>query len=370
MRVLVVTKIFPNAAEPSMAPYNRLQLGALAKLCDVEVLALVPWFPGRGRRGVPARERIDALDVLHPRVLYAPGPGRPLSGALYTASLVPHALMRRGRVDVVLGCFAYPDGWAAVALGKMLGVPAVVKVHGSDIHVYGHDRMLTGALRWALSRAAFVVGPSEPLVARAIELGAQRALPILNGVDTAAFYPRDRQSCRALLGHAHDTRRWIVFAGRVEPQKGVLELIAAFRAMRRDDVALVLVGAERERVRQTGIITAGARPPEEMPLWIGAADVCTLPSWSEGTPNFVLESLASGRRVVATNVGGIPAVLSDPALGELVPAKDPLALRDALERALAQEYEPSTIVERAQLRSWDESARELHGVLRAARGAN
>ncbi|MBC7976040.1 MAG: glycosyltransferase family 4 protein, partial [Myxococcales bacterium] len=51
MRVLAITKIFPNAAEPLSAPFNRQQFAALGRLCDVEVLASIPWFPGAGAFG-------------------------------------------------------------------------------------------------------------------------------------------------------------------------------------------------------------------------------------------------------------------------------------------------------------------------------
>ena len=44
MRVLVMTKIFPNAAEPLSAPFNRQQIAALGRRCEVEVLAPIPWF--------------------------------------------------------------------------------------------------------------------------------------------------------------------------------------------------------------------------------------------------------------------------------------------------------------------------------------
>jgi hypothetical protein len=123
VRVLAITQIFPNAAEPLSAPFNRLQLAALGRLCDLEVLAAMPWFPGArlaarwtaaGRRvGVPRHETIEGLSVTHPRVLYVPRVGRSLSAGLYAASVAREVLARRGRVDVVLGTWAYPDGCAA-----------------------------------------------------------------------------------------------------------------------------------------------------------------------------------------------------------------------------------------------------------------
>jgi len=82
MRVLIVTKIFPNSVEPLSSPFNRQQFAALARLCDVELLATIPWFPGAsllgrwsaaGRlHGVPSQEQIDGLRVRHPRFAFLP----------------------------------------------------------------------------------------------------------------------------------------------------------------------------------------------------------------------------------------------------------------------------------------------------------
>ncbi len=121
LHVLVITRIFPNAVEPLAAPFNRQQFSALARLCDVEVMATIPWFPGAGmvggsktgmRKDVPREDVIDGVKVKHPRIAYIPRLAG-LSGALEAASLLPAALARRGRVDVVLGSWAYPDGAAA-----------------------------------------------------------------------------------------------------------------------------------------------------------------------------------------------------------------------------------------------------------------
>src|SRR6185436_15429348 len=116
VRVLIMTKIFPNALEPLSSPFNRRQFAALARFCEVEVLAAIPWFPGArafrrwshaGRLGsVPAEDFIDGLPVHHPRFVLLPKIGRAAAGPLYAASLALPALARRGRVDVILGSWA------------------------------------------------------------------------------------------------------------------------------------------------------------------------------------------------------------------------------------------------------------------------
>ena len=78
----------------------------------------------------------------------------------------------------------------------------------------------------------------------------------------------------------------------------------------------------------------GPQPLDKVPLWMAACDVLVLPSHSEGTPNVALEALASGRRIVATAVGGTPDLITSAVLGALVPPKDIDALADALVMAL------------------------------------
>jgi glycosyltransferase involved in cell wall biosynthesis len=391
MRVLVVTKIFPNAVEPLSAPFNRQQMSALRRRCDVDVLATIPWFPGAGVFGrwsptaklaaVPKSERIDGVDVAHPRVLYLPRVGHALSAALYAASVLPELRRRRGTFDLLLGSWAYPDGVAVVALAKALGVPAVVKLHGSDMDVLAMRPALRRQLAWALPRAAGVVAVSRALGQAAEDLGVPRHLIhiVTNGVDETMFRPRDRAAARSELGKANDARKWIVFVGRVEGDKGALDLAGAFErlAAANPDAVLVVVGDGKARATMTDslralgdrVIFTGARPLPEIPLWMSAADVVTLPSHHEGTPNVLLEALACGRRVVATRVGGIPDVVHRAELGELVPVADVGALSAALATALATPYDAAAVAALGARGGWDESAARLYAALEQARDA-
>jgi glycosyltransferase involved in cell wall biosynthesis len=387
VRVLVVTKIFPNALEPTSSAFNRQQLSALSAHADVEVLVAIPWFPfarlarkwsRAGRLGaLPATDVIDGVSVAYPRVAYLPLVGDAVAAPLYGASMLPALLRRRGRFDVLLGAWAFPDGVAAIDLARLLGVPAVVKAHGSDLNVEAEKPRVRSQLQRALPRAAGFVAPSRALVARAVALGADpdRAVHVPNGVDVARFHPMDRAAARASLGLPADAPL-VVYVGRIERAKGLFELVEAFAAVRRarPDARLVLVGeggaseALREAAKPLGdaLLAVGNRTHAEIPRFLAAADVFTLPSWFEGTPNVVLEALACGRRVVATRVGGIPDVVEDDLLGELVPPKDAKALGDALIRALSTAVDPAAIVERARVGTWDQSAARLRDVLARA----
>ena len=388
MRVLVMTKIFPNAEEPLSAPFNRQQIAALGRRCEVEVLAPIPWFPGArlfsrwsgaGRlTKVPRHDRIDGVEVTHPRSPYLPRFGHVLSAALYGAALYPELRRRRGRFDVLLGSWAYPDGVAAVALGRALSLPTVVKLHGSDMDVLSKRPTLRRQLAWALPRAARVVAVSRALGVEAERLGVapDRIDIVTNGVDGTLFHPRARAAARAELGKGGDARKWILFVGRVEVDKGAIELATAFRELAGTgaDAALFIVGDGKARAAMEEILRpcadrvtfAGPRPFAEVPVWMGACDVLTLPSHHEGTPNVLLEALASGRRVVATSVGGIPDVVHRPELGSLVPVGDAGALAAALGDAVATAYDGRALAAIGARGGWDESAARLEATLRRA----
>lgn len=386
MRVLLITKIFPNAVHPDEAPYNRRQFAALSRYCDVRVLATIPWFPGIERlskwpigASAPREEVIEGLPVRHPRYLYVPRVAPALNGPLYAASMLPELIGRGPLPDVIVGAFAYPDGFAAVCLGRLLGVPAVIKTHGSDIDVIPRDRRLRRPLGWGLTRAARVVTVSRKLADGVAALGVPRDRIdiVMNGVDVKTFQPRNRAEARAALGRSPSSRL-IVFVGHLNRDKGVLDLVEAFERLApvHPDIELALVGsgAEEQACRAAAarlgrrLTVTGYLPHDQVSLWLGACDALALPSKHEGTPNVLLEALASGRRVVATSVGGIPDVLCSPELGELIPPGNRGVLMDALLRAARTDYDPARIAELAGRRDWDDSARALHESLLRARG--
>ena len=96
---------------------------------------------------------------------------------------------------------------------------------------------------------------------------------------------------------------------------------------------------------------------DEVAVWMAAADLVTLPSYMEGCPNVILEALACGRPVVATNVGGIPEIMSDEC-GKLVPPRDSAQLANALASVLDRTWDASALSAHWG-RSWKDVAAEL-----------
>lgn len=377
-----MTQIWPNSLEPLAAAFNVQQFRALAEHCELSVLSAVASFPLARITGQPPRpaklaalprhETVAGISTTFLRQLYVPKVGVPIAVPLYLASAIEHRALL-ARADVILGTWAYPDAAAAVLVAKTLGKPCVVKVHGSDLNVIAKRPSARAVLRRVLPRADAIVSVSEPLSAELRGLGVDRDRIRLvgNGVDAAVFHPRDKAAARAELGASAD-RTHVFFVGRLEPAKGIDELMAAWDKVSKQlpNATLVLAGDGVSRSKVEGwarghgaaVRVLGGIPLREIALWHGASDLFVLPSWREGTPNAVLEALASGRPVVATNVGGIPDVLRPGVGGALVPPKDPAALEAAIVHALAKTWDPAAVAATGP-GTWAESGKKLYDVL-------
>ena len=386
LRVLAITKIFPNAAEPLSAPFNRQQFAALAKHCELTVMATMPWFPGArwlsrwssaGQlASVPRREEIEGIAVTHPRTLFVPRLAHGAWGPLYAASIAPAVVRHRGQVDVVLGSWAYPDGFAAVIAARMLR-RAVRGEAARQRHQRDREAARPSEVDRVGAAARRARGRGQPRTRRRggdprCVAGARRGRHERRR--RRSVQAGDRAAARAELGPARRARSRSTSAtssrrracsisrarGRTCPA-GTLAVVGGGPAKAALEEAVAPYG---DRVR-----LAGPQPLASIPRWLAACDVLVLPSHAEGTPNVVLEALACGRRVVATAVGGIPDLITRGELGELVPPHDPDALGAAIARALATPYDPAAVARLGARGGWDASAAALHAVLAEAAGA-
>jgi glycosyltransferase involved in cell wall biosynthesis len=298
---------------------------------------------------------------------------RPFNGWLASYALMP--AIRQFDPDVVFGCFLYPDSFAALRVARTLKKPLVAMSIGSDLNRTG-DWVSARHTRTVLREADYIVTVSAALRTRAIEKGASeaRTKSIVNGCDPSVFHVRDRSRCRARLGMPLDPEV-VLYVGRLDVRKGILELVraAAILHNRRPEIHYYLVGEGPDRSaietavlkhRASGYIhLAGACSFEEVALWMGSANVVTLPSYMEGCPNVLLEALACGRPVVATCVGGIPEIVTQQC-GRLVSPRETTQLASALDAVLSQAWDPPAISSQCG-RSWETVADQLMQVFRS-----
>jgi glycosyltransferase involved in cell wall biosynthesis len=352
LRVLVITNRYPRPGHSTIATYNREQFRELAKDHDVRIVAPVPWTERLrdllAHKSGPHSYVQDQIPIHHPTYYFSPKIAEQAWGQFFLWSVrrEVQSIIREFKPDVLLACWAHPDGWAAVQLGRQFGLPVVVKVHGSDVLVTTRNKARRQRVAEALRRADAVVAVSRDLADHVVALGVdpQNVQVIHHGVDPNVFCPGNQAKARRQLGLPDGPA--ILFVGNLLRSKGVGVLMEACAKLVKREVPLncYLVGSGRDeghlkaQCRQLGlegtVHFVGVRAHEQLPDWYRAADLVVLPSFSEGIPNVLREAMMCGRRFVATRVGGIPEI-TVPEVGTLVEPGNPTHLADAIANAVA-----------------------------------
>lgn len=332
MRVLQLTSSFPRFDGDVSGLFIRDVAETLADAgLDVHVVA--PHDAGAARR-----ERLGRLDVR--RFRYAPDSMETLAhrGGLLAAvrskvrlPLVPLFMAAylwvswreavRLRPDVVHAHWWFPGGLVGVLVSRLTGIPVVITLHGSDVHIA--ETFLGPVARWVLHRAAVVATVSEALRATAVErfrLDPERVLvlrmPILMP-DAADGEPPTPPPLR------------LVAIGRMAQEKGFDVLLAALADV---DAELDVFGVGTEVLTGGRVRGHGARSRAEIAGALAGAHALVVPSRREGLGIVALEAMAVGRPVIASRVGGLVETVEDGVDGILVPPDDPAALADAIRR--------------------------------------
>jgi glycosyltransferase involved in cell wall biosynthesis len=320
--------------------------------------------------------------VFHPRFIVVPRI-EAMNALTYCAGVVPSLrhLMRSRGVDVLHAHCAYPDAVGVALAASLLRVPFVVTAHGSDINVYSDNPLIRPQLRWALRRAGAVIAVSEAIQHRIRDLVPDVSDRVVHipcaGVSREPFAPRDCDEARRRLG-LEGISRLVVFAGRLVSIKAIDVLLRAWelllesgRATPADRLAIIGDGPLRgdlERTAASGRLIGtvqfiGELAQKDVAQWLSAATAFCLPSRNEGTPNVIVEALASGRPVVASNVGGIPELVSDGVNGFLVNPQDPSSLAAGLGRAFESRWDAAQIAASVADCTWENLAKRNYAVL-------
>ena len=264
-------------------------------------------------------------------------------------------LTQQHKYDLIHAHWVLPNGLPAALVAGLRGLPLMVSMHGSDVFMAEKALPLSLTAKLIFARAAAITACSSELHERALRLGAppMRTQTLPYGVDTALFRPDAAQAQRArrLLGVGQEVPL-IVSISRLVYKKGLSYLLEAFAQLvqQHPNAVLVLGGygdlrEELERRAQAPGIAAQVRFPgqlsrENAAALMAAAQVYVVPSIRDqagnvdGLPNVLLEAMSTACPIVASDLAGIPNVISNETHGLLVPERDAAALAQALGRLL------------------------------------
>ena len=257
----------------------------------------------------------DSYTFAHYGIAYGHGVVGNLRRAPLRAVLLPAmvASFRRAAARAARDADLVHAHWLpAGAIARTLGKPYVVQVWGTDMELARHVPWLA---RPILRRARRVIAASTWLADAARALGAERVDVIPSGVDLPADVSPPAEPPEVL------------YAGRLSPEKGVLDLVAAANGL-----PLVVAGDGPLRDRVPSAL--GFVPHDELERLYARAAVVACPSRREGFGVVCAEAMAHGRPVVASTVGGLLDLVVDGETGLLVPPGDPAVFRAALQKLL------------------------------------
>ncbi|MDR0578267.1 MAG: glycosyltransferase family 4 protein [Candidatus Accumulibacter sp.] len=352
MRTLLFSTLYPSAARPVHGIFVETRLRELLKTGEVEtrVVAPVPWFPFRGPcfgdygkfAETPGYEIRNDIEVHHPRYFLLPKVGMNMAPFGMARAALPtiRRLIAGGfDFDLIDAHYYYPDGVAAGMIAEKLGKPFVVTARGTDLTLIADYPRPRKLILDTAARASASIGVCQALMDRLAALGAapEKLHVLRNGVDMERFQPVDRDEARRRLG-LPPGQRILLSVGLLIERKGHHIAIEAMTGLRDDLLVIIGSGPELARLQKMAenlkvmdrVRFVEQVPNERLKDWYSAADALVLCSSREGWANVLLESMACGTPVVATDIPGTREVVSCPEAGMLMRNRNAISLVDAI----------------------------------------
>ncbi|MFT5850660.1 MAG: glycosyltransferase involved in cell wall biosynthesis [Colwellia sp.] len=360
--LLVVTNVYPLPWQPTRGTYNKIQLDLLAKDFNVNIvvpIAFPEWLKNDTK---------STGNIRYAWQFYIPIIGSPINGILLFLSLWLNSFswIKKTSPDLLLTCWAYPDGVAGYLLSKLLNIPFFLKVHGSDINTHTNYITRRKQISWVANKAQKIVCVSKALSDKLTAIGVDkdRSTVIYNGVNSALFSPSDLPP-----------KEQILFVGNIKRSKGAFEALSGFELILAEHPSYQLIfignGPDLAELKQEAtkkgildnIIFLGAKNHQEIAQTLKESKLLLLPSHAEGVPNVILEAMSCGVPSVATAVGGIPEILENGINGYLVSNIDSQEVANALELAISHPWVKADIINSAKQFNWNKNAAAFKSLL-------
>lgn len=349
MHLLVVAVSFPSPENPYPGNFIGQQVVALAERVDrITVLSPTPMIPPfmskfshrAAKVALPKHYVLvpNCCDVFFPRYMKAPGNMLLSWTTAQWCRIVSRAVGQLGKtfpVSLIHAQGGSVSAWSSVLAARQYKIPCAVTYQGSEVNT----TFVNQQKGWKLCLESFRLADLNICVSRPLQrLLVERIQPqgrcevLLRGVDQNMFFPSLEKGDSNI----------VLFVGRISMQKGVWDLLSAWKrvAAVSPHAELWVVGPDHTSGRFARAVRAcdhhnsvrvtGPLPPVEIARLMRKAQILCLPSHGEGTPNCVMEALASGLPVVATRVGGIPDIIEHGKTGFLVEKGDTTGLADSI----------------------------------------
>ena len=375
IRLLTFSTLYPSAVSPSHGIFVETRLRHLLASGKVEarVIAPVPWFPVKhprfgeyaGFASVPLVEERHGIQIAHPRFIRLPKIGMTTAPFTLAKTAIASArqLIASGYdFDLIDAHYFYPDGVAAVMMGKALGKPVVITARGTDVNLIPTHALPRRMILDAAAKSSAVITVCSALKEELVALGANgnKITVLRNGVDLKLFQPTDRNAARDSFGMS---RFALLSVGHLIPRKGHELVIQALAQIPDAELHIAGNGPQEGRLRafasSTGVADRvtflGAVSQDKLRAAYAGADCLVLASSREGWANVLLEAMACGTPVVASNVWGTPEVVAVPQAGVLMRNRSASGIVEAVASLRANLPDRTATRSYAEQFSWDDT---------------
>lgn len=363
MRILVISQIFPCQRHPTSGIFLANLMKDLSKKVD-KLIIITPrvyipniltkiqkkWVKWRID---PMISKESQMTIFRPYYLFLPkSKYYGLNGILMYFSLKNKVkkIIKNEKIELIIGHNILPEGIAALFLGNRFKVPFISWAIGSDIHNFAKLSKLNNYLtKKCVDNSYLVLTTSKELEnrIRRISNRVKYVNTFYRGIDIANFktLSSNKEELKKKL-NLNTFKKYILFTGRLIRSKGIYELAETFITISKkySNYNLLLIGEEIEKnnliemFKNSGLLDRicfkGIVAHKEVADYMKASELLIFPSWAEGLPNVVLEAMACGLPVVATEVGGIPEILIDGKTGLSVPVRNTERLTEAAIRMI------------------------------------
>ncbi len=268
--------------------------------------------------------------------------------------------------DLIHGIYLVPSGFIGSLVASELSISFIASIRGSDIEKLRFGPSLLEPTRWVLERANIVTSVSDELLKKANQIADIRDGRVIpNAIDLTVFDPRElseisKKDCnfninvvRQVLKKKQQGNLILGTTGMIRYVKGIYTLLASFKKFRIHcpDAVLLIVGdfsdsREKEQILNCivsyelseHVIITGKIPHRYILAWMKCMDIFVFPSLNEGSPNALLEAMACGLPIIASQVGGISDIITSGQNGLLVPKGCEDALVENIHRCVIDKH--------------------------------